>query len=272
MTTKNLSKTVIEGGRCGHYKAEVSARASEERAANRHFLRSIQDDPESWDDRVPPLRRPVQPCFDDKLGPIYSFLDSRVGRSWNKVRSELFQKFDARTTPGRHVLFDHLLKSVCEDPAAPENAPHRRYARYFVDAQGRLCKEKPRFNRYRSGPAFNLSSLGAWLAGRKVGRAGASFFWFESTGPRVATVVEGLSIAYVHADEHGSAIRDPLPEDPSGALVRRVLGLGPRTTFRPARGVGFRQTRRLDSGEERFFRALPERVREAVLAQAPVNW
>jgi hypothetical protein len=125
-----------------------------------------------------------------------------------------------------------------------------------------------------------IHRVAAWLAGRKVGRAGAGFFWFESTGARVATLGENFAIAYVLADERGNAIRDPLPEPPSGALVRRVMGLGPRTairpargvSFRPARGVSFRQTRRLDAEEERFFRRLPESVREKILAEAPVNW
>src|SRR5271156_720922 len=112
MSTKNLSRTVIEGGRCGYYKSEVHACARSERSELRAHLRSLALDPELEENLTHPKRQPVTLCFSDKLRPIYRFRDSRVGRDWDATRSELFDKFDTRTTPGRHVLFDHLLRDV----------------------------------------------------------------------------------------------------------------------------------------------------------------
>ena len=274
MTTKNLARTVIEGGRTGYYKAEVHKRSGQERAKSRVFLRALALDPESLDDSPAPARRPVTPSFDDKLNPIYQFLDTRVGRPWDATRSELFKKFDTRTTPGRHVLFDHLLRSVCQDPGAPLDAPHRRYTSYFVDTRGVLHKEERR--RYR-GSGFRWTDLGpvaAWLSGRKVGRAGASFFWFLPTcRARITTVVEQYALVYAFADERGEAIRDARPADPDPAndRVRRALGLGPKTVLRRAAYISFRQSRRLDADEEAFLRRLSPEALAKVLELAPAN-
>src|SRR5208337_231027 len=145
MATRSLARTVIEGGRCGYYKSECNESIRGERAANRVYLRAVANDPEHAEDHVEPRRKVVSVCFKDKLHPIYKFLDSKVGRDWNTVRSELFAKFDTRTTPGRHVLFDHLLRDVRE---SLEPLDHE-YAKYFVDAEGTLCKEKDHYPSYR---------------------------------------------------------------------------------------------------------------------------
>jgi hypothetical protein len=80
-------------------------------------------------------RTKVYQGFDDKLGPAYRWLEAQSGRPWNKVRSELFARFDTRTTAGRHIVFDHLLRSV-------EREPHRSQHRHdmLVDRHGLLQK------------------------------------------------------------------------------------------------------------------------------------
>ena len=40
------------------------------------------------------------------------WLRAQIGRPWNTVRSELVQRFDRRTTAGRHLLCDHLLHEI----------------------------------------------------------------------------------------------------------------------------------------------------------------
>lgn len=176
MTTKNLSRTVIEGGRTGHYKAECQKRIRQERAAWRSQSIAIARDQEAWDDDVPAVRDPVYPEFADKLSPIYRFLDAHVGEPWDGVRSELFDRFDTRTTPGRHVLFDHLLRDVAESSEPDPAFGGFRFRRYYRDEDGVLQKD-PRFaNRWRgSGRPFDLQAVARWLGARKVGHAGAGF-------------------------------------------------------------------------------------------------
>lgn len=271
MTTRNLARTVIEGGRTGHYKAEVHKRIRQERAKNRACLHALALDPDSLDDSSAPVRKPVSPEFDDKLHPIYQFLDTCVGRSWDTARSELFKRFDTRTTPGRHVLFDHLLAGVCQDPHAAPDAPHRRWKSYFVDAAGILRKVKR--TRYRSSEQLNLGPIAAWLKGRKVGRAGASFFWFLPTSKsRITTVVEYGVFVYAFADENGEAIRDPpLFARAHESMRHRGLFLKGPARLRRADHLPFRQAQRLNTREEAFLRSLKPAELAKVLEVAPVN-
>ncbi len=132
MATKNLARTVIEGGR-NYYCSDARRRSHGVARAHSHQLQHALcrgADPEG---AVFGDRKPVFRSFYDKLGPARRFLRSQVGRPWNKVRSELFKRFDTRTTAGRHILFDHLLKEV-ESP--PRHFGRRR--RLWISAHGIL--------------------------------------------------------------------------------------------------------------------------------------
>ena len=272
MATKNLSRTVIEGGRCKHYQAEVHSRIREERAETRDFLRAIENDPGSWDDcNRPhghvPKRMPVTPCFDDKLRPIYRFLESKIGRNWDEVRSELFSKFDTRTTPGRHVLFDHLLNDVCEGSEEEEE----RYRRYRVDAQGRL--EKIEAEPYRSRYVLpyrreNLFHVAAWLGHRKVGRYGAGFVWFVPTArdSKVCAIFDRYEIVYALVDDAGLPFRTPLVIRP-GDRYYDSKHKGPVVVAR----CSFRQSHKLDAKDEAFFRKISPEWQTKILKMAPAN-
>ena len=279
MATKNLARTVIEGGRCGYYKSEVRQRAREERAESRDWLRAVRYEPDLADEDLDPRRTSVSACFADKLRPIYRFLDSNVGQRWNDVRSELFSKFDTRTTPGRHVLFDHLLRDVREEG---KEAIERRYARYFVDEEGFLHSERRDADQAgskllpsatqsvvrRPVRRYDMSKVAAWLGSRKVGKTGAHLSWFvPARRDRVVAVAEGHrfygQIAYVVATDDGVPMRRAI-DSLSSRFPRPVIG------FVYATYVSFRQDRALTSAEEEFFRALPQHVQNKLLEMAPV--
>jgi hypothetical protein len=200
MATKNLARTVIEGGRAHRNQWDRRNSNTTERRARRQHCGQLR-----WavdaDDAVYPRREPVYRGFSDKLAPAERWLRSQVGRPWNKVRSELVQRFDSRTMAGRHVLFDHLLPSV--------DAEGQRfgYPTFTVDRYG-ILRELPR-KRYRRYLEWkeplpeDRDTLVEWLRGRRVGKRGATLFWFTQTpfdvfrqGPRLtgAEVTRWLSI------------------------------------------------------------------------------
>ena len=164
----NLARTAIEGGRCGYYKMEVAARAAEERAATRAFLKRVANDVDDAEGLADPRRRPVRACFSDKLSPVHRYLDANCGRPWSKVREELFARFDIRTTPGRHILFDHVLPDVEED---------RRWSpRYAIDARGMLRKVPRR--RYPKVVWFDERPVMRWLGDRRITCSGERLMWW----------------------------------------------------------------------------------------------
>jgi hypothetical protein len=121
---------------------------------------------------------PVYQGFDDKLAPAHRWLRAQAGRPWNKVRGELLSRFDTRTTAGRHIVFDHLLKSV-------ERAfdPFTRRHDMFVDQHGILRISPFRRQRGMSWQPLPESAvqIRAWLRERRVTAHGDSLFWLVPT-------------------------------------------------------------------------------------------
>ena len=281
MSTKNLSRTVIEGGRSGYYKAECDRYIREERAASRVYLKALAVHPSLHEDAdlLAPIRRPSNPDFKDKTSPLYRFLDSRVGEDWNATRSELFERFDIRTTPGRHVLFDHLLRDVVVN-SDPDSVERQRYLRYHVDAGGVLRKDRwdpwhgTRPAKPKRARNFNLETVARWLGHRKIGRCGPknTFVLFVPARParyekepRVKAIVDRWhGIVYAALDEAGNVIRRPEVSYP-GTKYSSTTMVVLRSSAR------FRQARMLTKEESAYFLSLPESVREDILAQAPVN-
>src|SRR4051812_4716895 len=109
---KDLSRTVIEGGR--YYRNCYFRRASHgiERATTREWLDRVNVDLDEADASAPPARPRVHKEFHDKLMPAHRWLVAQVGRPWSKVFSELSARFDTRTVAGRHVVHDHMLRWV----------------------------------------------------------------------------------------------------------------------------------------------------------------
>jgi hypothetical protein len=174
MSTKNLSRTVIEGGRYAGNRWDRRESNRVFRVRTREHCRTLCSD-EALDADAPPVREPVYRSFDDKLAPALRWLKSQVGRPWNKVRAELFERFDTRTTAGRHIVFDHMLPWVQGE---------RWHARFRVDERGmlRLLPERRWPRREIPAPLPEARHcLEAWLAGRAIDAVGQRFYWFELT-------------------------------------------------------------------------------------------
>lgn len=71
--------------------------------------------PQNWDtslknERIKWMKSETK-CLDDNLGPLIRFLESKKGKYWDKVYSELCQRMDKKSVIGQH-LFDHLMDFV----------------------------------------------------------------------------------------------------------------------------------------------------------------
>ena len=173
MSTKNLARTVIEGGRYFHNAWFRRFSSQVERVRVREHLRALCRDPDTWDATVLPKRQPVPKYFRDNLAPAYRFLSSRAGIPWNESYSLLRRRFDDRTTAGRHILFDHLLDSI--EYVGEDHHPDRnsRWGRFTVDEDGVLQKVN-RARRKRRRAAFSLSCRNAGIGLR------SRLSWFDS--------------------------------------------------------------------------------------------
>jgi hypothetical protein len=180
MSTKNLARTVIEGGRTDYSRLRRRhTNAADRRRAHQieHQLCTSLDPAHAY---FPP-REEAYRSFDDKLGPAHRWLRSQSGRPWDKVRSELFARFDVRTTAGRHVVFDHLLRQVRDLPG-----DRHRFREFWISPQGLLChRQWPRkaYRAARRPPALPEPEelLRRWLGDRRVIEHGSRFYWLVPT-------------------------------------------------------------------------------------------
>lgn len=177
MSTKNLARTVIEGGRDGYSRFTRRHSNAVERARS-HVIEHKLCLATDLETAFFPPREAGYIGFADKLGPAMRWLRSQVGRPWDKVRSALFERFDIRTTAGRHIVFDHLLKEV---------VPEARYrARFWISPQGILRyrtyerKRWARSQRWQPLPEPE-GVLCAWLGGRRIIEHGARLYWLLPT-------------------------------------------------------------------------------------------
>jgi hypothetical protein len=179
MATKNLSRTVIEGGRTGGNRWDRRRSNKLVRVEASVLLAQHRNEP-AHDGLVLPHRKPVAKCFRDKLSPARRWLARQVGRSWNAVRSDLFIRFDTRSTPGRHIVFDHLLPWVEHGDSCLEMR-----AEFAVDRQGILRRVTPAARVVSDQGRRVLPDDGRhierWLEGRCVAQRGGSLFWLVAT-------------------------------------------------------------------------------------------
>lgn len=82
----------------------------------------------------------------ENLAPLRRFLERRVGRAWNDVRSEIAARLDGGNAVQRHVLV-HLVELVEEHVMHVKGHPHdahgrplwrTRWRRFHVDGHGVL--------------------------------------------------------------------------------------------------------------------------------------
>jgi len=184
VSRKNLSRTVIEGGRAYYncYQRRESHRIA--RAKTREWLDRVANDLVEADATVPPPRPSVHKSFYDKLAPAHRWLVAQVGRPWSKVYSELCARFDTRTVAGRHVVHDHML-----DWVRRHDEPYRGHSRYdlVIDAHGIL--RKPLWFGL-SWPAMR-AKVRTWAAGRACALTYRGWWWFrrERIGPHAVRLV-----------------------------------------------------------------------------------
>ena len=179
MARKDLSRTVIEGGRYYHNSYFRRASHGVERATTREWLDRVTVDLDEADETAPPPRPRVGKMFHDKLAPAHRWLVAQVGRPWSKVFSELCSRFDTRTVAGRHVVHDHMLEWVRR-----HDAPRTYHSRYdlVIDAHG-ILRKPPGLG--RSWQKFRAQVL-AWADDRVCAKTYRGWWWFrrEPVGER----------------------------------------------------------------------------------------
>src|SRR4051812_39531791 len=110
MSTKNLARTVVEGGRARVQEQMNHRLTRAERHQVRRELAQVRDGDDWLEAPRPHARREVGArAFADRLKVVERFLEVNAGRPWNKVYAEICSKVDRRTMKGWHLIDAHLV-------------------------------------------------------------------------------------------------------------------------------------------------------------------
>jgi len=295
MSTKNLARTVIEGGRHRYNKWDRRYSHAETRAHEKAYISEVKEDLENWYDYDIEPTRPVYKGFSDKLGPMNRWLASQCGKPWSEVRSLISTEFDTRTTAGRHIVHDHMLNQVSlslDEPQrryfyGPEDPTQSYYSYHFyVDDSGILRQKTrvPRPNKHKT-PAFNTNSIANWLSGRVVGKVDKKLFWFvpadknkKRGGIRKQWITRWgyLERKYWYSYSYGLhyyylRVEPIYKKDKDGNLVLekgKPIAIDYQQSWQNGTPT-FRQDRKLNDKELKFWNSIPECYQTKVLEYSP---
>jgi hypothetical protein len=181
VSTKRLSRTVVEGGRASNNTYARRASRQKERVEARRICHDTRGLIDTDDQFKVAVAHPVSKHHDDKLGPAYRWLRSQLGQEWGKVRSRLYKRFDQKTLQGWHLVQQHLLQDV--RPLLHSQIGNFWNSNYgfYIDEQGILrMHERNRWTRVRekNPPPKDLRP---WLKNRLVLDMGHQQLWMVST-------------------------------------------------------------------------------------------
>lgn len=171
MSTKDISRSALEGGRANYNKYERNESHRHERSRTKVWLDEVRFDEEVAEDSAPQPRNPVSKGFTDKLNPCYRWLASKAGKPWASVYSELAAKFDTRNLASWHIVNQHMLSDVEGAGTARDGAIGIWSGkRFWIDDSGILRDRGQRAWRNKKvehkGPS--KESVLAYAKGRRV--------------------------------------------------------------------------------------------------------
>lgn len=169
-----LSRIPLEAGHTNSYKSQKRENAAKSRRIARDKIKH-----EDYDNIVP-VRAHYNSYeterHDDKLGGVMRWLRSQVGRPWDKIYSEIRERFSMDTITGWHIL-SHLKVDDIRDPRErhwiEQGSGSARFPVLYVDWDGILKKAKIRKTKER----VKALTLEKWLNGWLIHQEGALYFW-----------------------------------------------------------------------------------------------
>ncbi len=119
MSTKNLARSVTQGGRSRWWRNASRSSLRVDRYKTKHALcLAVVEESIAEELCNKPGHRDLgltDDTFADKLHPARLWLESQVGRQWNEVRSKLYRRFGGDKTKNWH-LRSHMHAWVSESP------------------------------------------------------------------------------------------------------------------------------------------------------------
>lgn len=172
MSTKRLSRTIIERGKRGSDKEERRQQIIKSRQKARIFCATY------CEDKIEPFyeARHYYREFGDRLAALYKFLEANVGKPWNDVFSKLCAIRSRKTIQGHHFI-EHAKGLVFTSTGAHHDA---RFSYGFYIEDGILYFNerwrRPKYSRLSKEISKRYED---WIGNRKIRLVGSKYFWCE---------------------------------------------------------------------------------------------
>lgn len=200
MSTKRLSRTIIERGKRGSDKEERKQQIIKSRQKARNFCTTY------YEGKVEPFyeARHYYREFGDRLAALHKFLEANIGEPWNKVYSKLCAIRSRKTIQGHHFI-EHAKDLIFTPTGAHLDA---RYSYGFYIEDGILCFKdrwkRPKYSRLSKEVAKRYED---WIGNRKIKLVGSKYFWYNPvTTTRMC--MDGVWKTYVSAWRQGTALNE----------------------------------------------------------------
>lgn len=274
MSTKNLARTVLEGGRYSSWKHNVNDGVRSERAGARSALRVISRDPEAADDVVVPTREKMckRGNQTDKLSPVWAFVDSRCGKSWAKVYKEICQKFPVKSLAGYHVVFGHMLKAIKGSGTQEHLYGYFSFEDYFIDPQGILRKNKKKRwskNQRKKVKNWDVHKTMNWLDGHKICKVGDKYYWMDHAPEQNLVAIWSHGSVFYVVGAGGIPLREPAVGmfEPYRYNPSKTHWVEAQSRYVYPETRAWRQGKELRKVDVEYLLSLPEQIRDGLVTQ-----
>lgn len=200
MSTKRLSRTIIERGKRGSDKEERKQQIIKSRRKARNFCTTY------CEDKVEPFyeARHYYRKFGVRLAALHKFLEAHVGEPWDKIYSKLCAIRSRNTIQGHHFI-EHVKGLVFTSTGAHRD-DRFSYGFYIEDGilyfNGRW--RRPKYSRLSEEIAKRYED---WIGDRKIKLVGSKYFWYDPV--RSARMyLDGTWITYISAWRQGVSLNE----------------------------------------------------------------
>lgn len=198
MSTKDKSKTALEAGTAKVSRYYLRLERKTQRVKRKQICKQITNDVELAEEFFDP-KSSVSKCFSDNVSFLQKYLQSKVGEVWDDVRSEIVKEFDSRSIAGKHILYDHILRSVVSSGTGYDKDANFywdesvkvvnrfRTRDFYVDQNGILQEVKldtkllKKIKDMSNTTDHELFEIDSWLRGRMIVQENKQLFWKTSS-------------------------------------------------------------------------------------------
>jgi hypothetical protein len=281
MSTKKISRSVSESGHSNKIYRKLNQRSY--RAAERQYLHKVKHDIDNYYDYDIETQREDYNYHGYKISPVHRWLSKQSGKVWNDVYSEIIKKFDNVVIGGRSIKdYIKYIVDVTFDPHDIKYGTGQIYTsfrrnEFFVDDNGILRNKTyiKRSHKYKI-PTFDTQQIAKWLNGKVVGKVGNKLFWFKPAdtckkypgGDTRQWITDWTDKYYSYGLRWLYSDKTPVySKEKNESGSNDIIGYD--KTWKVSFAHSFKQDRKLNKEELKYWNLIPEYYKTKVLERSP---